>query len=259
MITELELLKHIYAYYDIEYNICPLDGTIKEVISKPKSATIIWHKSIADALIHWLPEMIKTNTNVYAANNIMVVHNTWDEYQIRFIKALELRKELTAKYEFASDYEDFILYTNNFEIGAPIVVQYMNPDDYETPMQKGIISGLYKRSDDIEFYENADDCFAAYKKSYDVSGEFITDKDCYYVFITANSITDNKKANMKYWNIIEGICENCIRDYADVSITKIDPDKLEEHIYDLTSEVRDSILDALRKIGGVFPFIDENY
>ena len=72
----------------------------------------------------------------------------------------------------------------------------------------------------------------------------------------------NTKDNMTYWDDIEDICYETVRQIAACSTKEfdVDPDELEEVIWDeIGPQVRDLIIQRLSEIGGEFPFVDEDY
>lgn len=185
---KLQLLKDILEYYNITYKIYP-EGNVKEIHKTANTTSIIWHPSTHNALASWLPTMIETNKNLYETGDIPDIYNTWSKQQIDFIK--ENCSNIKSKFNYETEYDDFTLKTNKLEIGSPITIEYHNDDGNTT--NTGIITHMYTRSDDEKFYDGEYDLFAKYNGYYDVAGEFITNDDIYYVFVSENETIQIEK------------------------------------------------------------------
>ncbi len=74
-----------------------------------------------------------------------------------------------------------------------------------------------------------------------------------------NKKRNAKKNNMAYWDDIDECCYEAVRNVAAASRSNIDKDKLEDAIIEIGADIRDTIVKELEKIGGKFPFVDENY
>lgn len=77
--------------------------------------------------------------------------------------------------------------------------------------------------------------------------------------MTENEKRKAKKNNMAYWDDIDECCYEIVKNISASSQVSIDEDALEESITEIGAEIRDTIIKELEKIGGVFPFIDEDY
>lgn len=71
--------------------------------------------------------------------------------------------------------------------------------------------------------------------------------------------TQSKKNNMAYWDDIDECCYEAVRNVSASSRVPIDEDELEDVITEIGAEIRDMIIGRLEEIGGVFPFVDEDY
>lgn len=77
--------------------------------------------------------------------------------------------------------------------------------------------------------------------------------------MTENEKRKAKKNNMAYWDAIDDCCYEAVRNVSASSQSPIDKDELEDAVIAIGAEIRDTIITELRKIGGVFPFVDEDY
>ena len=68
-----------------------------------------------------------------------------------------------------------------------------------------------------------------------------------------------KKDNLAYWDDIDECCYEAVRNISASSRTPIEQDELEDSIIEIGAEIRDMIIRELEEIGGVFPFVDEDY
>lgn len=77
------------------------------------------------------------------------------------------------------------------------------------------------------------------------------------------SIYSDQKANWAYWDILEALIEDSIRNILDFSMQKIPEDVLEENIVGIVADSREVIVSELTRLGGKFPVfvpeIDERF
>jgi hypothetical protein len=75
------------------------------------------------------------------------------------------------------------------------------------------------------------------------------------------TIRNDKKHNVNYWDSIDRIIEDAIHSVAEMSMMKMDEDDVFNacYGYGLVPKIRDFIVSELEEVGGVFPFVDENY
>lgn len=72
----------------------------------------------------------------------------------------------------------------------------------------------------------------------------------------------DKKRNMQYWNGIDGLAEEYVRNLYRYSITNahIDEDDMEDVIIDIGKQVTELATKLLeQELGAKFPYVDENY
>ena len=77
--------------------------------------------------------------------------------------------------------------------------------------------------------------------------------------MTENEKRKAKKNNMAYWDDIDECCCEAVRNVSASSRTPIEQNELEDAIAEIGAEIRDMIIKELEEIGGVFPFVDEDY
>lgn len=88
-----------------------------------------------------------------------------------------LKQELEQnKNLFMTDYEDMDLYAEALCLGA----KAWKVNIENNTVEEMIVSAVFRKSEDSEY--NQKDYLDEYDEEYDVSGEFITDNDCCYVF-----------------------------------------------------------------------------
>lgn len=73
----------------------------------------------------------------------------------------------------------------------------------------------------------------------------------------------NKKANMTYWDGIDALSEEYVRDLLAYSMspTKVDTDEDEDDVFmDVSKEITEFATMLLEeRFGAYFPYVDENY
>jgi hypothetical protein len=72
-------------------------------------------------------------------------------------------------------------------------------------------------------------------------------------------VCTTKKANVAYWDTIDGVCYDAITEIAKMSTSPIDDEEIDEILCECGAEVREIIIKQLKEIGGVYPFVDENF
>ena len=73
-----------------------------------------------------------------------------------------------------------------------------------------------------------------------------------------NHKTD-KKANARYWDLIDAVVEEMVLDVAKFSDIELDEDVLEDVVGDgIVADVRELVIAYLKDKGGEFPFVDED-
>lgn len=76
------------------------------------------------------------------------------------------------------------------------------------------------------------------------------------------SIRTDKKKNMAYWDEIDDIILQAVRDIAALSMSdkKMDEEnEVEDDILNISKEALDVIIPRLEEVGYEFPYVDENY
>ena len=73
----------------------------------------------------------------------------------------------------------------------------------------------------------------------------------------------NKKANMAYWDSIDGLAEDYVRELIEFSQSpiKVDDDEDEDDVFmDITKTITELAVKLLEeRFGAHFPYVDENY
>lgn len=73
----------------------------------------------------------------------------------------------------------------------------------------------------------------------------------------------NKKANMAYWDAIDGLAEDYVRELIEFSQSpiKVDDDEDEDEVFmDISKEITELAIKLLEeRFGAYFPYVDENY
>ena len=74
-------------------------------------------------------------------------------------------------------------------------------------------------------------------------------------------IRNDKKHNVRYWDSIDGIIEECIHSVSKMSMVEMEEANVDDSFYGhgLVPQIRDLIVSELEEVGGDFPFVDENY
>lgn len=76
------------------------------------------------------------------------------------------------------------------------------------------------------------------------------------------SIRTDKKKNMAYWDEIDNIILQAVRDIAALSMSdkKMDEEnEVEDDVLNISKEALDVIIPRLEEVGYEFPYVDENY
>lgn len=76
------------------------------------------------------------------------------------------------------------------------------------------------------------------------------------------SIRTDKKKNMAYWDEIDDIILQAVRDIAALSMSdkKMDEEnEVEDDVLNISKEALDVIIPRLEEVGYEFPYVDENY
>lgn len=76
------------------------------------------------------------------------------------------------------------------------------------------------------------------------------------------SIRTDKKKNMAYWDEIDDIILQAVRDIAALSMSdkKMDEEnEVEDDVLNISKEALDAIIPRLEEVGYEFPYVDENY
>ena len=69
----------------------------------------------------------------------------------------------------------------------------------------------------------------------------------------------DKKANARYWDGIDAMVEQMVRDVAAFSDRKVEEDALDDLISDgIVADVREVVIAYLEEKGGEFPFVNED-
>lgn len=73
----------------------------------------------------------------------------------------------------------------------------------------------------------------------------------------------NKKANMAYWDSIDGLAEDYVRELIEFSQSpiKVDDDEDEDDVFiDISKTITELAVKLLEeRFGAYFPYVDENY
>lgn len=73
----------------------------------------------------------------------------------------------------------------------------------------------------------------------------------------------NKKNNMAYWDAIDGLAEDYVRELFEFSQSpiKVDDDEDEDDVFmDVSKEITEFAIKLLEeRFGADFPYVDENY
>lgn len=73
---------------------------------------------------------------------------------------------------------------------------------------------------------------------------------------------NDKKKNSRYWDAIDGVVEDCVRDIAAFSTTQIDIDELDDdgeiELANIIADTRELITSKLKDAGYTFPYVEGN-
>ena len=73
----------------------------------------------------------------------------------------------------------------------------------------------------------------------------------------------NKKSNMAYWDAIDGLAEDYVRELIEFSQNpiKVDDDEDEDDVFmDISKEITELAIKLLEeRFSAYFPYVDENY
>lgn len=73
----------------------------------------------------------------------------------------------------------------------------------------------------------------------------------------------NKKSNMAYWDAIDGLAEDYVRELIEFSQSpiKVDDDEDEDDVFmDISKEITELAIKLLEeRFSAYFPYVDENY
>ena len=70
----------------------------------------------------------------------------------------------------------------------------------------------------------------------------------------SRTFENDKKKNSAYWDAIDGTIESMLEMVANYSTTSVDRSMLEDGVAD----IRESVIDFLKEIGGTFPYVGGN-
>ena len=73
---------------------------------------------------------------------------------------------------------------------------------------------------------------------------------------------NDKRKNSAYWDAIDGVVEDCVRDIAVFSTTQIDIDELDDdgkiELANIVADTRELIISKLKDAGYTFPYVEGN-
>lgn len=73
---------------------------------------------------------------------------------------------------------------------------------------------------------------------------------------------NDKKKNSAYWDEIDGVVEDCVRNIAAFSTTPIDIDELDDdgeiEFANIVADTRELIISKLKDAGYTFPYVEGN-
>lgn len=73
---------------------------------------------------------------------------------------------------------------------------------------------------------------------------------------------NDKKKNSAYWDEIDGVVEDCVRNIAAFSTTPIDIDELDDNgeieLANIVADARELIVSKLKGAGCTFPYVEGN-